>query len=214
MYWEITLVVLLALGVAALFWVMVRQSAQKIVRQFQQLAQYFAVELTVPAAQLGGFVRSEPFIHGRYRGREMSISVPGKGLQNTRQIETTLKLELRDKALQWHMSANGLLGGLRRRRSGQTGPCLSGDARFDAAVKVYGNDAPRLQRILDAERRAQLSAHLSAGKGTLTLSDGVLCFAEFGLIADDPKRQRFEQIAELLCDLAEIIENRSDLLRS
>jgi hypothetical protein len=203
---EIVFVAVLALGVAALFWVMVRQSSEKIVRQYRQMAQHFEVELTTPEAQLGGFVRSEPFIHGRYHGREMSISVPGKGLQNTRQIETIFKLEVRDRALQWQMSASGLLGGLRQRDSGQSARWSSGDEQFDAAVKVRGNDAQRLLAILDAERRATLSDILTACKGTLTLREGVLAYAEFGLIADDAKRQRFERVAVLLYDLAERAE--------
>ena len=203
---EIAFVVALALGVAALFWMMVRHSSEKIARQYRQMAQHFQVELTEPKAQLGGFVRSEPFIHGRYRGREMSISVPGKGLQNTRQIETVLKLEVRDKALQWQMAATGLLGGLRQRDSGNKVRWSSGDQAFDAAVDVRSNDDDRLRRIVDADRRATLSALLTACKGTLALRDGVLSFAEFGLIADDRKRQRFEQIGDLLCDLAEMVE--------
>ncbi|MFQ3241526.1 MAG: hypothetical protein ACI9JZ_001212, partial [Lentimonas sp.] len=37
---------------------------------------------------------------------------------------------------------------------------------------------------------------------------GVLSFAEFGLIADDLKRERFGEVSELLCDFAEVIEGR------
>jgi len=35
-----------------------------------------------------------------------------------------------------------------------------------------------------------------------------LSFAEFGLIADDLKRERIMEITELLCDLAEVVEGR------
>jgi hypothetical protein len=35
-----------------------------------------------------------------------------------------------------------------------------------------------------------------------------LSFSEFGLIADDTKRERFLQLTELICDLAEAVEVR------
>lgn len=203
---EIAFVVALALGVAALFWMMVRHSSEKIARQYCEMAQHFKVDLTEPKAQLGGFVRSEPFIHGVYRRREMSISVPGKGLQNTRQIETVLKVEALEKSFNWQMTATGLLGGLRQRDSGSKVRWSSGDQDFDAAVDVRTNDDDRLRRIFDSNRRATVIAVLKGSKGTLALRDGVLSFAEFGLIADDRKRQRFEEIAEVLCDLAEFVE--------
>jgi hypothetical protein len=203
---EIAFVVALAVGVPALFWIMVRHSSEKIVHQYREMGQHFKVELTEPEAQLGGFVRSEPFIHGVYRCREMSISVPGKGLQNTRQIETILKVEALEKSFNWQMTATGLLGGLRQRDSGNKVRWVSGDRAFDAAVDVRTNDDDRLLRMFDANRRATVIAILKGSKGTLALRDGVLSFAEFGLIADDRKRERFEQIAEVLCDLAEIVE--------
>jgi hypothetical protein len=205
---EISFVVVLAAGVAALFWMMVRQSSEKIVRQYRKLAQHFKVGLTEPEAQLGGFVRSEPFIHGVYRRREMSISVPGKGLQNTRQIETILKVEAFEKAFTWQMTATGLLGGFRQRDSGAKARWLSGDRVFDSEVDVRTNDDERFSRIFHADRRATVAGILKGSKGTISLRDGVLSFAEFGLIADDVKRERFEEIADVLCDLAEVVDGK------
>ena len=63
----------------------------------------FDLELTAPDGVLFGFVRPEPFLHGNYRQREVSISAPGKGLQNTRQTETVLKLSVADKGLRLQM---------------------------------------------------------------------------------------------------------------
>lgn len=205
---EICFVVVLAIGVAAVFWFMVRQSSEKIVHQYRKMAQQLKLEMTEPDAQLGGFIRSEPFVHGMYRRREMSISVPGKGLQNTRQIETILKIKVDEASFIWQMTATGLLGGFRQRDSGSKERWMSGDTVFDSVVDVRTNDDDRFGRIFHIDRRTHVARILKGSKGTMTLRDGVLSFAEFGLIADDSKRERFQEITELLCDLAEIVEGR------
>lgn len=205
---EICFVVALALGVAAVFWFMVRQSSEKIVSQYRKMSQQLKLSLTEPDAQLAGFIRSEPFIHGTYRRREMSISVPGKGLQNTRQIETILKVKVEERSFTWQMTATGLLGGFRQRDSGSKTRWLSGDPLFDSAVDVRTNDDERFGRLFHVDRRALIAKILKGTKATITMRDGVLSFAEFGLIADDTKRERFLEITELLCDLAEVVEGR------
>ena len=205
---EICFVVALAIGVAAVFWFMVRQSSEKIVRQYRKIAQQLRVDLTEPDAQLRGFIRSEPFVHGVYRRREMSISVPGKGLQNTRQIETILKIKVDEASFTWQMTATGLLGALRQRDSGSKARWVSGDSLFDSVVDVRTNDEGRFGRIFHVDRRELIAQILKGSKGTIALSGGVLTFAEFGLIADDVKRERFMEITELLCDLAEVVEGR------
>ena len=205
---EICFVVALAIGVAAVFWFMVRQSSEKIVGQYRKLALQLKVGLTEPDAQLAGFIRSEPFVHGVYRRREMSISVPGKGLQNTRQIETILKGKVDEESFTWQMTATGLLGGFRQRDSGSKTRWMSGDRIFDSVVDVRTNDDERFERIFHIDRRALVAKILKGSKGTITLRGGVLSFAEFGLIADDLKRERFLEITEVLCDLAEVVEGR------
>jgi len=205
---EICFIVVLAIGVAALFWFMVRQSSEKIVRQYRQIAQQLQLELTEPTPQLAGFIRAEPFVHGEYRLREISISVPGKGLQNTRQIETVIKVKVDDESFTWQITAAGLLGGLRQRDSGSKQRWLSGDSVFDAAIDVRTNDDVQFARIFHSDRRALIAKALKGSKATITLRGGVLSFAEFGLIAEDAKRERFLEMAELICDLAEAIEDR------
>ena len=205
---ELCFVVVLAVAVVAVFWFMVRQSSQKIVWQYQKMAQQFKIGLTEQKAQLAGFIRSEPFIHGTYRRREISISVPGKGLQNTRQIETILKVKVKERSFTWQMTPKGLLGGLRQRDSGTKTRWLSGDSLFDAQVDVRTSDEARFARIFHVDRRAIVAEIFKGSKGTITLREGVLSFAEFGLIADDLKREKFEKCTDLLCDLAEVIEGR------
>ena len=205
---EICFIVMLSIGVAALFWLMVRHSSEKIMRQYRTIAQQLKVDLTEPKPQLAGFIRAEPFVHGVYRQREISISVPGKGLQNTRQIETIIKAKVDDESFTWQITATGLLGGFRQRDSGSKQRWLSGDSLFDSAIDVRTNDEVQLARIFDSDRRALIAQVLKDSKGTIAQRGGVLSFSEFGLIADDTKRERFLQLTELICDLAEAVEVR------
>ena len=205
---EICFIVMLSIGVAALFWLMVRHSSEKIMRQYRTIAQQLKVDLTEPKPQLAGFIRAEPFVHGVYRLREISISVPGKGLQNTRQIETIIKVKVDDESFTWQITATGLLGGFRQRDSGSKQRWLSGDSLFDSAIDVRTNDEVQFARIFDSDRRALIAQVLKDSKGTIAQRGGVLSFSEFGLIADDTKRERFLQLTELMCDLAEVVEGR------
>lgn len=205
---EICFIVMLSIGVAALFWLMVRHSSEKIMRQYRTIAQQLKVDLTEPTPQLAGFIRAEPFVHGVYRQREISISVPGKGLQNTRQIETIIKAKVDDESFTWQITATGLLGGFRQRDSGSKQRWLSGDSLFDSAIDVRTNDEVQFARIFDSDRRALIAKVLKDSKGTIAQRGGVLSFSEFGLIADDTKRERFLQLTELICDLAEAVEVR------
>ena len=205
---EICFIVMLSIGVAALFWLMVRHSSEKIMRQYRTIAQQLKVDLTEPTPQLAGFIRAEPFVHGVYRQREISISVPGKGLQNTRQIETIIKVKVDGESFTWQITATGLLGGFRQRDSGSKQRWLSGDSLFDSAIDVRTNDEVQFARIFDSDRRALIAQVLKDSKGTIAQRGGVLSFSEFGLIADDAKRERFLQLTELMCDLAEVVEGR------
>ena len=177
-------------------------------RQYRTIAQQLKVDLTEPTPQLAGFIRAEPFVHGVYRQREISISVPGKGLQNTRQIETIIKVKVDDESFTWQITATGLLGGFRQRDSGSKQRWLSGDSLFDSAIDVRTNDEVQFARIFDSDRRALIAQVLKDSKGTIAQRGGVLSFSEFGLIADDTKRERFLQLTELMCDLAEVVEGR------
>jgi hypothetical protein len=205
---EVIFIVVLALSLAVFFWLIVRNASDKIVRQYKKIALRFKLQLTEPTPQLIGFIRPEPFVHGIYREREISISAPGKGLQNTRQIETILKVKVNEQDLHWQMTATGLLGGLRQRGSATKQRWSSGDSAFDAAVDVRTNDGERLRHILHEDRRVQIQTILKGSKAVITLRDGVLSFAEFGLIADDEKRERFETHTDFLCLLAEVIEGK------
>jgi hypothetical protein len=205
---EIGFVVVLVVALAAVFWMIVRSASTKIVGQYEKLAFQLRIKMTLPEPQLAGFIRPEPFLHGVYRGRAMSLSVPGKGLQNTRQIETTLKVELNDKKIQWQMTSKGLLSGMKQRDSVGMERWSSKNNIFDLAVDVRTNEPARLTRILHDDRLMQIAKLLKGTKASMYLGEGMMVYTKFGLIADDAERERCKAVTELFCDLAEVIEGR------
>ena len=203
---EIIFIIALIIVVALVYWIVLKSSAEKIATQYQLLAERFGLELNQATVKMRGFIRSEPSVFGTYRGREMSISVPGKGLQNTRQIESVLKLELKGSQLSAQLAAAGPLGGLRQRDSGGQARWKSGDERFDHAVDVRTNQGEALAALLTEERRKWLTDTLKESKATLYIGGGNLAYARLGLIANEATRKDFEAAAEFLCDLAESVE--------
>ena len=203
---EIIFIIALIIAVAMVYWIVLKKSAEKIATQYQLLATRFELELNQSTSKMGGFIRPEPSIYGSYRGREMSISVPGKGLQNTRQIESVLKLELNGSHLSAQLTIAGSLGGLRQRDSRGQGRWKSGDERFDQTVDVRTDDGGALAALLTEERRMWLTSNLKRSKATLYIGGNNLAYAKLGLIANEATRRDFEAATEFLCDLAESVE--------
>jgi hypothetical protein len=203
---EIIFIIALIIAVAAVYWLVLKSSAEKIATQYKLLAERFGIDFNQSAVKMKGFIRSEPSVYGSYRGREMSISVPGKGLQNTRQIESVLKLELKGSRLNAQLTAAGPLGGLRQRDSGGQARWKSGDERFDSAIDVRTDQAGALAALLTEKRRVWLSSTLKKSKATLYIGAGNIAYAKLGLIANEAARKDFEAASEFLCDLAETIE--------
>jgi hypothetical protein len=206
MFVEIAFVVLLAVGVTYFFWLLLRSASAKIRAQYVQLAERFGLELTEPEVKMAGFVRPEPFVHGHYKDREISISAPGKGLQNTRQSETAIKVSTVAKDLQVQMAIKGMMIGLKQRDSQAKTRWNSGDAAFDAAVDVRTNQAERLTAILDLAMRTRILKLLKTSKGTLYVGKGMLSFFKLGLVSKEAERVQIELAADLLIELAESIE--------
>lgn len=206
MFSAVFALVILVLAVVTLFWVILKNASQRIAAQFAVLAETFGLECHQPDTAMGGFIRPEPSLYGNYAGRELSISVPGKGLQNTRQIETVLKVELRDSAFAAQLTANGLLGGIRQRDGRGLERWRSGDGPFDAAWDVRVAPGAPAAQVFTPEIRSELAALLKAGKGNLYIGGGILAYAELGLIANEAVRLRFEQAIRNLYRLAETIE--------
>jgi hypothetical protein len=203
---EIIFIIFLIIAVALVYWIVLKSSAEKIATQYQLLAARFELALNQSAAKMRGFIRPEPSVYGSYRGREMSISVPGRGLQNTRQIESVLKLELKGSLLSAQLTAAGPLSGLRQRGSHSQARWKSGDEHFDSAIDVRTDHGGALTALLTEERRMWLTSNLKRSKATLYIGGDNLAYAKIGLIADETTRKDFEEAAEFLCDLAESVE--------
>ena len=206
MGFEIIFIIVLIIAVALVYWIVLKSSAEKIATQYQLIAARFELAFNQSAAKMRGFIRPEPSVYGSYRGREMSISVPGKGLQNTRQIESVLKLELKGSLLSAQLTTNGPLGSLRQRDSRGQARWKSGDERFDQTVDVRTDHGEALATLLTEERRMWLTSNLKRSKATLYIGGDNLAYAKIGLIANEATRKDFEAAAEFLCDLAESIE--------
>lgn len=203
----VLIILILALGIAALYWMILKNSAAKIARQYAVLAETYDLELSEPAPAMAGFIRPEPSLYGRIKEREISLSVLGKGLQNTRQIETVLKLQVQDKRFSAQLTKTGFLGGFRQRDSHGMDRWKSGDEAFDAAVDVRTSDARQMDRLFVPDLQASLCELLKKGKGSIYIGGGIIAYAELGLIANDAVRERFESVLELFFALAERIES-------
>lgn len=199
-------IVSLAVGLLVLYWMVLRNASRKIGEQYDQLADSLELELNQPEPVMLGFMRPEPSVYGMREGREISISVPGKGLQNTRQIETVLKVQVKEERFVAQVAASGFFGGFRQRDSRGMKRWKSGDPDFDAAWDVRVAPGQHTAAVFTPEIRKQMHAHLKAGKGSLYIGGGVLAYAELGLISNSTTRERFEQMITFLVDLADAIE--------
>ncbi len=204
---QLAIIVTLAAAVAILFWLLARHASDRIAKQFQLLAARFDVDLDQPPAKLLGFHRPEPSLYGEYCNREISISVPGKGLSNTRQIETLIKVELNDRTLAAQITAVGMFSQFIGRVNKADPVWKTGHAEFDAVIEVRTNNTQSMRELLTPERTHWLKDTLTKAKATVYIGSGNLAYAELGLITDEITRQRFEATVDFLCDLAESIED-------
>lgn len=192
--------------VLSLFWIILKDSSSKIEAQYTKLTEKLGINLVTPTPRLFGFIRSEPVACGIYRGREISFSAPGKGLQNTRQIETVLKVELHNKVISAQFAPTGIMGSLGQRDSGRLPRWKSGDKNLDAAIDIRCDHGDRLRSLLKPEILRFLVQSLKKRNARLYIGNGVIAYTEIGLIADEAARVRFEQSTEILCDFAENAE--------
>lgn len=201
-----TYIIALIALVLSLYWIILRNSSSRIIYQYKCLSKNLNLELELHEPKLAGLIRSEPAAFGTYRGREISFSAPGKGLQNTRQIETVLKVKLRDEILNAQFASAGIMGRLRQRDSGKKSRWFSGDKNFDATIDIRSDQGERLKSILTTEILQWLAHSLKKHRAQLYIGNGVIAYTEIGLIANDAMRERLEQTVEFLCDFAQDID--------
>jgi len=81
------------------------------------------------------------------------------------------------------------------------------DAAFDAAWFVQTNQPDYFRAALVGEIRDRfLAARRAGATGSFQLEYGVVKYAEQGTFGNERRRQRYELIAPLLCDLADVAE--------
>jgi hypothetical protein len=207
-------ILLLVVAVSVFYWMVLKNAAQRIAAQYALLSEVLGLELHQPEPAMAGFIRPEPSVYGHYEGREISISVPGKGLQNTRQIETVLKVELRENTFAAQIAPSGFLGGFRQRDSGGMERWESGDADFDKAWDVRAAPGQAVASVLDLDMRESLTQLMRVKKGSLYIGGGTIAYAELGLISDEATRERFQEMIRVVFDLAETIEASQGLKAS
>ena len=191
---EIVFLITTLIGlVLSLFWIILKNSSTKIQAQYTKLAGKLGIKLETPPPKLGGFIRSEPVACGIYRGREISFSAPGKGLQNTRQIETVLKIELNNTVLNAQFAPTGIVGSLGQRDNRKLSLWKSGEIAFDAAIDVRSDQSDHLKSLLKPEISQFLIQSLKKQNARLYIGNGIIAYTEIGLIADDLTRERFER---------------------
>ena len=201
----VVLIVLLVALVVVVYWIVLKNSSKSIARQFVKLSEGLELELNAPGPIMGGFIRPEPSVYGEHGGREISISVPGKGMQNTRQIETVLKLQLKNESFAAQVAASGILGGIRQRDGRGLQRWRSGEKAFDASWDVRARPEQDTASVFTPEIRTTMSELLKEGKGNLYIGRGVMAYAELGLISKDATRERFERMIAFLSDLGDTI---------
>lgn len=207
MLFNLPLILAMVVLAVATYWLILLYASQKIVEQYRALAKILGIDLNEPRPVMGGLIRPEPSLYGHFDGREISISVPGKGLQNTRQNETVLKVRFNDPRFRAQVVAGGFLGGLKQRDARGLKRWNSGDPSFDSTWDLRAAPQQPTGQVFDAAVRERIAALLQAGKGSLYIGGSVIAYAEIGLISKESTRQRFETAVALAADLAETIEN-------
>jgi len=173
---------------------------------YETLARDLSLELTTGTPKLWGFIRPEPFVHGHYRGREVSIAAGGRGLQGTREVETVIKVGGKTGNFRLQVTRSGKLAKMKQRDAGKDKPFKTGLLEFDQHFDLRGNRAPETSRLLNKEIREQMLACLAGSTGTLYLRNDMAVFVEYGLLTSEARRLKTVTRLELLINMLEAIE--------
>lgn len=206
MYLEWVLIAVFVVAGPIIFWFLVRKGAMRSSEHFEALAEQFSLQLTTGEPRMFGFIRPEPFVHGTYRGREVSIAAGGRGLQGTREVETVIKIAAKTGNFRLQMTRSGRLAKMKQRDAGKDKPFKTGLPDFDGPFDLRGNRAPETARLLTPDMRQRMLEALSGSTGTLYLRNDMGVFVEYGLITSEEQRLKAAQRLDLLIDMAEGVE--------
>lgn len=201
------LLTLILLGVAmlALGVTLSRRAHQRLHHQYEKLADRWKIDLEVPPARMMGLLQKNPLVSGHYRGREISVFCLGHGIEETRQTDTALRVEVRGPhGFQFLFHRRSALG--KARREVKAPQVETGDEAFDKEFVLRSNNAGTVLAVLDANARQRLIGLWKGRAASIYLRDGVLTYVEFGLLMEDARRERIEALMEFACDLADQID--------
>jgi hypothetical protein len=173
--------------------------------QAQRLADALGLTLD-PAQPVLGLFWSNPRGSGTMRDKRAAFFNYTTGSGKSRTTWSALTVRPRaDGGLTFRLRKQGL--GTKVMELFGAKEITVGDATFDAAWFVQTNHPDYFRAALVGEIRDRFMAARRAGAtGSFQLEYGEVKYAEQGSFGNDPRRQRFELIAPLLCDLADVAE--------
>ena len=181
------------------------RSSRRAREQAQRLADALGLELE-PAQPAFGLFWPSPRATGTMRDKRVKLFNYTTGSGKSRTTWSALNVTSRaDGGLSFKLRKQGL--GTKVMELFGAKEITTDDATFDAAWFVQTNQPDFFRAALVGEIRDKLMAVQRAGAtGVFQLAGGVVDYAERGTFGDDRRRQRFELIAPLLCDLADVAE--------
>jgi len=180
-------------------------SSRRTRDQAQRLADTLGLALD-PAQPVLGLFWPNPRGTGTIRERRVEFFNYTTGSGKSRTTWSALTARPRaDGGLTFHLRKQGL--GTKVMELFGTKEITVDDAAFDAAWFVQTNQPDYFRAALVGEIRDRFMAALRAGAtGSFLLEYGEVKYAERGTFGNDRRRQRYELIAPLLCDLADVAE--------
>ena len=187
-----------------ILWIAVKSAKQASLRMAQLAAN---LGLTMETSQVTlGIFHSAPKASGLRRGKRMEIFTYTTGSGKSRTSWAAIAAWARsDGGLTFTLSRQGF--GTKIAQLFGSREIQVGDPAFDAAWFIQTNRPEFLAAALLPEVRAKLDAAARGGsRGSLKLEHGRVIYAEVGGFGDNKRCERFEGIADVVCDLADVAE--------
>jgi hypothetical protein len=187
-----------------IIWIAVT-SAKKARLRFAQLAGELGLMVEPGAVTLGIF-SSAPRASGERRGKKLEIYTYSTGSGKSRTSWAAISAQPRgDGGLTFALSRQGF--GSKIAQLFGSREIQVGDPAFDAAWFIQTNRGEFFAAALLPEVRAKLDAAAREGsRGSFKLEHGKVVYAEVGGFGDNKRCLRFQSIADVVCDLADIAE--------
>jgi len=168
--------VLIILGVIAAIAIGVTKSRNRqINRSWNSVARM--LDLSRKDAAFG----SAPQLSGFVEGHDLTVDIDKKRVGKNRSAWTRFRLGMQPLELGLMLKSEGFLDGVRKAFGAQD--IQVGNAAFDEAVLVVGNDEAVMREYLTPERRRTILRFLSSYKGAV-ITDDEISFSSRGYLRD------------------------------